>query len=173
MKTISSRGPPSRPASSSPAPEAGAATAAAPAATPSCMPYTVPESTDLMTPTVTFSANVMGQVLLNNCGTSSCHGVKPGMGGLFLGVAASDAATVYAEIVGKNSSELPSMPFVTAGDPEKSYLMHKMDGDQCQFDAECVAPSCLALMPNGANMPLPVTYRDIVRRWIAQGAMNN
>ena len=101
------------------------------------------------------------------------HGVNPGMGGLFLGKAASDAATVYAEIVGKNSSELTSMPFVTAGDPEHSYLMHKMDGDQCQFDTQCVAPSCLDAMPNGATMLLPVTYRDLVRRWIAQGAKND
>ena len=139
----------------------------------SCQPYVVPAGTDLMTPAVTFSTNVMGQVFVNNCGTSSCHGDKPGMGGLFLGASAADAATVYAEIVGKNSSELTSMPFVTAGDPSKSYLMHKMDGDQCQFDAECVAPSCLAAMPNGATMLLPVAYRDIVRRWIAQGAKND
>jgi hypothetical protein len=139
----------------------------------SCQPYVVPAGTDLTTPAVTFKAQVMGTVFLNNCGTSACHGAMPGMGGMFLGVTAADAPTVYAGIVGKASSELPTMPFITAGDPEKSYLMHKMDGDQCQFDHECTTENCLAVMPSGATMPLPVTYRDLVRRWIAQGAMND
>ena len=138
-----------------------------------CPAYVVPAGTDLTTPAVTFKAQVLGTIFVNNCGTSSCHGVTPGMGGLFLGTSTADAPTVYAELVGKDSTELLSMPFVTAGDPEQSYLMHKMDGDQCQFNQQCVAPGCMASMPYGATMALPVAYRDLVRRWIAQGAQDD
>jgi len=65
------------------------------------------------------------------------------------------------------------MPLVTASDPSKSYLMHKLDGDQCQYNAECSGQSCLSLMPSGGTQLLPVATRDVVRRWIAQGAQNN
>jgi hypothetical protein len=64
------------------------------------------------------------------------------------------------------------MPYVTPGKPEESYLMHKLDGDQCYFDDQCLGHRCQASMPN-LGTSLPVGTRDIVRRWIAQGAMNN
>jgi hypothetical protein len=51
--------------------------------------------------------------------------------------------------------------------------MHKLDGDQCQFDSQCSGGSCLSLMPSGGSELLPVANRDLLRRWIAQGAANN
>ena len=141
-----------------------------------CQPYQVPAGTDLTTPTVSLQMDVVANVFNSNCGLSTCHGT-PGTstGNLFLGSEAasgSDSATVRTGLVGVASGELPSMPYVTAGDATKSYLMHKMDGDQCQYDDQCVKPSCLADMPNG-GATLPVATRDIVRRWIAQGALDN
>ena len=142
----------------------------------SCPPYMVPPGTNLTTPVVSFKNDVM-RVFNNSCDLVACHGTQTNpQGGLFLGAEAAmraDAAMVHAGIVGKASAELPSMPFITAGDPSKSYLMHKMDGDQCAFDNQCVNKSCQALMPSGGSQVLPVAIRDTVRRWIAQGAANN
>ncbi len=142
----------------------------------SCPLYLVPAGTDLMSPTVTFKADVM-HVFNANCGATSCHGTTMNpTGTLFLGTeaaAGSDASTVYAKLVGPKSVELTSMPYVTPGDPSKSYLMHKIDGDQCAFDPHCVGGTCLAVMPNGLGQPMPVATRDTVRRWIAQGAKDD
>jgi hypothetical protein len=142
----------------------------------SCALYQVPSSTNLNSPTVSFKTDVM-KLFNNSCGLSTCHGsTSAPAGGLFLGVEgmnSSDAATVYAGLMGKASGELTTMPFVTAGDPSKSYIMHKLDGDQCAFDAECVGKTCQTLMPSGGNQLLPVGTRDTLRRWIAQGAKND
>lgn len=80
------------------------------------------------------------------------------------------------------------MPYVTRGDPSKSYLMHKLDGDLCVLKG-CIPdnplvlgtyamfvsppPWCGGLEPYQAGGPLDDTSRDLVRRWIAQGAKNN
>ena len=65
------------------------------------------------------------------------------------------------------------MSFVTPGDPARSYLMHKLDGDQCQFNTLCTAADCQHAMPSDLEVLIPVAERDIVRRWIAQGARAN
>jgi hypothetical protein len=142
----------------------------------SCPLYQVPASTNLMSPAVSFKNDVM-KVFNNSCGIAACHGSQStAMGGLFLGaegVNRADAPTVYAGLINKASLELASMPFVTPGDPSKSYLMHKLDGDQCAFDAQCAGGTCQALMPSGGTQLLPVATRDTLRRWIAQGAKND
>jgi hypothetical protein len=61
------------------------------------------------------------------------------------------------------------MPYVTPGDPEQSFLMHKLDGDLCVLEERCVDGSCGKTMPSG-NELLPEASRDAIRRWIAQGA---
>ncbi len=85
---------------------------------------------------------------------------------------------VLGTIVSVLSPEEPMMLFVAPGDPANSYLMHKMDADQCTLAAACaVSPfdyllNCGNSMPNGAAT-LPLATRDTVRAWIAQGAANN
>lgn len=142
----------------------------------SCPAYQVPAGTDLTQPIVSFKTDVM-PIFNANCGASSCHGVATATPGfVFLGTeaaAGSDAAQVAAGLVGKFASELTTIPIVMAGDPTKSYLMHKLDGDQCVFDSQCADGSCLAEMPNGLGHPLPTSTRDVVRRWIAQGAKSD
>jgi hypothetical protein len=51
-------------------------------------------------------------------------------------------------------------------------LMRKMDGSQCALDAQCAGGSCQSSMPKNESL-LEVAQRDIVRRWIAQGAKQN
>ena len=153
----------------------GAGSAAGGAGGGTCVPYAVPAGTDLQQPKVSLKSDVM-TVFNNNCGAATCHGSSTsGQGALFLGAESAhkaDASQVRTGLVGHAGNELPSMPLVTAGDPSKSYLMHKMDGDQCQFDAAC-AGGCLAVMPSGLGHVLPAATRDVVRRWIAQGAQDD
>jgi hypothetical protein len=130
---------------------------------------------DLTTPVTTLRANVMP--LFNmSCSFSSCHGsVTASKGGIFLGAQGAngmDAAQVRKLLVGVNADEIPTMPYVTAGDPTKSFLMHKMDGDQATLASQCAPPGCQGTMPQG-NDPLPAAERNIIRRWIAQGALDN
>jgi hypothetical protein len=140
-----------------------------------CVPYVVPSGTDLMNPAVSFANDVLPIFLTPYetiaCTSAACHGVTSGASGnLFLGMSAGDASTVFGELVGKPSGELTSMNFVTASDAPHSYLMHKMDGDTCMYD--CSGSDCSVTMPLNAPI-LPVETRDIVRRWITQGAQSN
>jgi hypothetical protein len=136
----------------------------------------------LTTPTVSFQTEVI-PIFEHSCGVSgaTCHGdpssEKDGLQRPFLGEydGGTDPAAVISAIVGVASNEDPKMDEVTAGEPTKSYLMHKMDGDQCTLAAGCATGStpytnCGQLMPQTTPIPLEQSTRDTIRRWIAQGA---
>jgi hypothetical protein len=137
-----------------------------------CVPYMAPPMDQLMTPAVSFKTDVM-PIFGASCASSSCHGIADSpKGGLFLGAElahGSDAQTVHDALVGMPSQQLPMMSFIAPSDPANSYLMHKLDADQCQFQTQCVASDCLKTMPYDVGQ-LAVEKRDTVRRWIAQGA---
>ncbi len=106
------------------------------------------------------------------------NGLATGGNRTYLGPATGsvDATVVLSGFVGKPSFEAPSMNVVTAGDPTKSYLMFKMDGQLGSLSVACQSGdlgSCGALMPFGGSTPLPQATRDLVRSWITQGAKNN
>jgi hypothetical protein len=70
------------------------------------------------------------------------------------------------------------MNIIAAGDPDASYMMHKLDDDQCQFATTCDATGNKIFKLCGSSMPqlaplLDENTRDAFRRWIAQGAKNN
>jgi hypothetical protein len=145
---------------------------------PKCETYVVPVGTDLTTPSVSFKTDVM-PILVQSCAFSSCHGASSGgNNGVRLGskTAPNDPANapsaIRANIVGVKGPELTTMNFVTPSDPSQSYLMHKLDGDHCKLDAQCRDRSCGTAMPQGGDL-LPVATRDTVRRWIAQGALDD
>jgi hypothetical protein len=161
---------------SSSSPPAGGGTSCA---QPAGCPTPDPATTELTTPAVTFSADVVPTFQRSCALSSSCHSEKVGgPSQLYLGTAfgqAEDTAGVLAAIVGVPSVELPSMAYVKAGDVANSYLMHKMDGDICQLASQCgstPAPSCGVVMPQ-SGCALDGATRDAVRRWIAQGAKND
>ena len=142
---------------------------------------------DLASPATSFSRDVM-PIFTANCavGGASCHGdpsvvaqERP-----LLGVEGSDAsvpdaaAAIVAGLVGVKSKEDLSMDLVAPGDPEQSFLMHKMDGDQCRFIAQCMVagsfrPNCGVFMPYQAPSVIGASERDVVRRWITQGAQGD
>jgi hypothetical protein len=162
---------------------------------------------DLTMPMVSFSKDVL-PIFEHSCGlSSSCHGdtTDRAARGIFLGcdmttsmncaVTPPVSPQVYPHLVGAMADkplEETSMPYITPGDPSKSYLMLKMDDNLCSVtgctmsnvpvtQAGDVPGSVGANQPPnwcGVFMPYNVTVldpavRDTVRRWIAQGAMNN
>lgn len=138
-----------------------------------CALYEAPAGTDLTTPAVSFRTDVM-PVLTTHCSSSICHGISDGAkGNLFLGAElqhGADSAQVLTNLAATSEQD-PKMPYVKPSDPANSYLMHKLDADQCMFDTACTSGDCQHAMPFDGM--LPVETRDIVRRWIAQGAPNN
>ncbi len=166
---------------------------------------------DLKAPVVSFASDVL-PLFSASCGLSQvCHrSVSPGatiarwgaplvyLGCVANGNGACDdpnpGPDVYRALVGMPNGgpaagpqapvEILSMPFVTRGDPSKSFLMHKIDGDLCILQG-CLPNNTLDLAvqdvtSNGCGVvqpflftPLDDTARDLVRRWIAQGAENN
>lgn len=135
----------------------------------SCDDYAPPAGFDATTPAVSFSKDVM-PIFGQSCAFSTCHGSTVGTAnGVFLG---KDAPRVHAALVGVKGDELRAMPLVTPGNPRESYVMRKMDGSQCALDAQCTGGSCQGSMPKNEGV-LDVATRDIVRRWIAQGAKND
>lgn len=144
---------------------------------------------DLTTPSVSFAADVF-PLFRRSCGLSSvCHGSQSSSAaGLYLGPKQSDTTTVidkalYQQVIdaiaGVPSKTAPAMNLVAPLDPAKSFLMLKVDG--CQNDAglTCKAqPKAKSGTPCGDGMPqgpsvLCAEDRDVVRRWIAQGAKND
>ncbi len=139
-----------------------------------CVAYQLPAGTDLTTPTVSFKSDVL-PILVESCAFSSCHGAPSGgNNGVYFGskTATNDPSAIRSGFVGVKAQENPSMNFVTAGDPSQSYVMHKLDADQCLFDAKCTNGSCQSSMPQSSDT-LPEETRLVIRRWIAQGAADN
>lgn len=132
------------------------------------------------------SANVsfvmdVAPIFQNNCtsGGFNCHGTSQNLPYLGSADGGADPANMLVSIVDVPSPEDPAMKLVAPGDPQHSYLMHKLDWDQCTLLADCTTnnfaylnPRCGNDMPNGAAM-LPLALRDTIRAWIRQGANNN
>jgi hypothetical protein len=135
------------------------------------------------TPSVSFSSEVLGPIFQTSCSASgiACHGDPtvtnaPNQMRPYLGPPSgqADAATIIAALM-KPSSEDPSMPLVTPGDPTMSYLMQKMDNTLSTLDCSKGDDmgSCGLYMPFTTPCCLPQSTRDTVRAWIAEGAPNN
>jgi hypothetical protein len=137
----------------------------------SCTAYSVPSSFSATTPTQSFSKDVY-PVLYQSCGQfSSCHGAGSGsQAGLNLG----SASAAYANLVGVSATTY-AMDRVKAGDATSSFLMHRLDGDTCSLagcSGECTW-TMPAAAPPGQGELLASAQRDVIRRWIDQGAQND
>jgi hypothetical protein len=149
-----------------------------------CPPYVA--DADLSTPTTTFVHDVV-PVFQTSCavGGETCHGdptvtasQRPFLGYFDGDGGAAVTQAVRSGLVGIKSKEDLLMNLVTAEDPAKSFLMHKMDGDQCTLISECMQgasyrPNCGVFMPYQYPTILDPDTRNVVRRWIAQGALDN
>ena len=90
-----------------------------------------------------------------------CHVTGAENGGLNVGRRQSHAALLAPSTV----SELPR---VTPGDPEKSYLIHKLRGTQLK-----VGGSGSRMPMTDPPRPMDAAQLELFERWIAQGAKNN
>jgi hypothetical protein len=94
--------------------------------------------------------------LLTPTCNDGCHPGADSMASFVLGEG-------YGDLVDVPAVELPTMDRVEAGNPDRSYLMHKLDGTHIPVGG--MGPS---MPPDGAL--LSEADRDTVRRWIQQGA---
>ena len=95
----------------------------------------------------------VSQVFAVSCAISGCHSGEQPAAGLSL---EGDFAT---RIVGVDSGQRPDFKLVDPGNPNKSYLLIKVRGDD-----EIISQQ----MPPGA--PLSAEQVEIIRAWIASGA---
>jgi hypothetical protein len=115
-----------------------------------------------------------------SCGRFACHNAAYRNRGLFLGESEDEGtpstesrAEAYASLLAL-SETAPALRRVEPGDPARSFLMLKLDGCHGALDLDC--PTSSAERPCGDRMPpatepWPAERRDVVRAWIAQGAV--
>jgi hypothetical protein len=96
-----------------------------------------------------------------SCAFSSCHGNGSKNGVSLKG----DATTIRMRLVGVKASQA-AMDYVTAGAPEESFLMRKLEGSLCGID------NAGERMPKG-NDALSTKELALFRGWIAEGADDN
>src|ERR1043165_5556091 len=89
---------------------------------------------------------------------TNCHNGNPFVPGNFTGTNA------YAALVNARSFEKPALVRVAPGDPNNSYMVHKLEG----------GPNIVGeRMPRGGGPYLTSGQMLVIRRWIAEGAQNN
>lgn len=117
------------------------------------------DETDVVDDTDPTFTRVRDEVFNLSCSLSTCHGAGEGSGGLRLG---RSAAEDHAELVGVAAEGKGGETRVIAGDADGSYLVKKMAAQEgIEGDA----------MPPG--FPLSEDLRNLVKDWIAAGALDN
>ena len=113
-------------------------------------------TTTLPGPVVSFAREV-APILSANCTGAGCHAGQFAAQGIDM----SAAATAYAALTSKQSTESPctGTRLVVPGSPEASVLVKKLTGTSCGFSQ----------MPLG-RPPLGAADLATIRAWIAQGA---
>ena len=100
----------------------------------------------------------MGEIWPIFSGACGCHKDSNGAGGLVL-----KKSNAFDNMVGKASKQLPAMKLVAPGDPEMSYLWHKLNDSQ-----KSVGGKGKKMPPGGL---LDKQSLDLVKQWIEQGAL--
>jgi hypothetical protein len=102
-------------------------------------------------------SEIQANIIEPNCATTGCHLGAAAPQGLRL-----DSANSYGMLVGVPSNESSSTLRVAPGDPDSSYLVHKLEG----------TASVGAQMPLGAPALDQVSI-DVIRQWISDGAIDD
>ena len=112
-----------------------------------------------------FSANVV-PLIEDRCALPQCHGSRPQAG---LSLDGSDA-DIHAMLVSATSVTAPDLARVEPGDPDASFLIHKVQGDFTGL--ACADDDCGVRMPK-ADDPLSAECLDMLTAWVQAGAPNN
>lgn len=112
------------------------------------------------TPNVSFSADVL-PIFRGSCAFGPCHGEEthtdPARVYLGNNVMAGDMTPaeiqeIFAQNVGQKAVAASGMEIIKAGDPENSFLMHKVDHTlDCAAIAGCSGATCRETMPKGSG----------------------
>lgn len=100
-------------------------------------------------------SSIQSNVLTNSCALSGCHTGPDPQQGMNL-----SAGQTHDNVVNVPSNERPELDRVEPGNPDASYLVHKIEGR-----AGIVGQR----MPLGRS-PLSQQEIDAIRQWIADGA---
>lgn len=112
---------------------------------------------------ISFSAQIQ-PIFTSSCALSGCHGsgnIQPPEKPMNL-----SAGQAYSNTVNVSSAQLGSMDRIEPGQPDRSYLVHKIQGTHLTVGGSGVR------MPATGNF-LSQSQIDLIRNWIAQGALNN
>jgi hypothetical protein len=101
---------------------------------------------------------IQAEVFTPTCSVSGCH-TGPMGDTLPQGMDLTNADASFANLVGVASIQEPELSRVAAGDPDNSYLIHKLEGTASEGEQ----------MPFGGP-PLDQDLIDSIRQWIADGA---
>jgi hypothetical protein len=101
-------------------------------------------------------ASIQQNVLTPNCAISGCHTGAAAPQGLRL-----DDANSFALLVGIPSNEVPGLLRVDPGNPDRSYLIQKLEGTAAAGER----------MPLNGPPFLPQKTIDVIRQWITDGAL--
>lgn len=99
---------------------------------------------------------IQATIFTPTCATSTCHSPPTPSAGLDL----SDADASHAALVDQPSTQDMAFMLVATGQPDNSYLVHKVEGTQSQGQQ----------MPAGGALPLSQAEIDAIRQWILDGA---
>ncbi len=138
-----------------------------------------PDQFDAAGPSPSFADDVH-PILLRSCALVLCHtDWEDPPQGLIFGSADQPSTPALRQDVADQllspAAEAPGLQRVEPGDPTRSYLMLKMDGCQNSSGLACIGTT-LPDKPCGDSMPQmlpprPARERDLIRRWIADGAV--
>lgn len=109
---------------------------------------------------VSFSEQIQ-PLLTDRCAFGGCHASTSPAANQSLA-----EGLAYMNTVNVPSEELPSMDRVEPGDPDQSYLVHKVQGTHLDVGGSGLR------MPRGLE-PLSDDQITRIRTWIQQGARNN
>ena len=107
-------------------------------------------------------------IFAQSCAAQECHGDPENTLGVHF--VTSDPDGIYAELQ-HESPTAKGARFVVPGDPTKSFLYAKVNGDEGDYADMCAMPGCGETMPPGTK--IPSAQRDAIRQWIVEGATND
>jgi hypothetical protein len=100
----------------------------------------------------------------DSSGRAACIECHNAVGREFAAGMSLAAGVAYSELVNRASRDNPGAIRVIPGDPERSYLIHKLEG----------RPTIVGeRMPRGAGPYLTPGQISVIRRWIELGALND
>lgn len=106
-------------------------------------------------------SSIQENIFTPTCARSGCHSAASASNGLSL--AEGDS---FSELVGVASQDVPTMDRVDVGDPDNSYLLHKLRGTQGSVGGSG------SRMPQG-ELALSDEEIEAIEEWIENGAENN